>query len=511
MATASLRIKTMALAISAIGLGLTALGLARLADQGLGVLAVTQVAMGLASTGLAIGTLRTLVRGFERPLAEIRGQLDRFANSRGTLAQRIAVDEGCDEAVSIASGADRYIDAITGRIEELVGLAMNLTNTSTAVGFGTSNFVNHINNAATASERIEAALVEQQSQLDSVLQQTRGAVGQAATAREAAESGGEAVHATIETVRRLGGVITDAGEQVRALQDRGSEIAAAAESISDIAEQTNMLALNAAIEAARAGEHGRGFAVVADAVRKLAERSAGSAAQIAELVRAITRQTDAIVSSAAEGSEEAARGEQRAGEAGRGLEGILTEVGGLASAVESISDSAEAQREAGEHVREAVASINETVQTANEEVGFLSTNIDELTGNASKLAEVLESFEIDRRSESERRDASDAGLVSNLGPVIDLSPGGLRIKPTRSRGLQPDQTTTIEIERGGEGGHTLLSTQARVVWVGRRRSQRGCVGLQFTGELTEQQRGDLEALLKQLPKHGEQHAAAPAA
>ena len=99
-----------------------------------------------------------------------------------------------------------------------------------------------------------------------------------------ANHGAELMQQTADVMNQLGEHMTSASENINALETQSKTIATIIQSISSIADQTNLLALNAAIEAARAGEQGRGFAVVADEVRELASRTSRSTKEIVDVV-----------------------------------------------------------------------------------------------------------------------------------------------------------------------------------------------------------------------------------
>ncbi|WP_313638434.1 methyl-accepting chemotaxis protein, partial [Paenibacillus sp.] len=118
------------------------------------------------------------------------------------------------------------------------------------------------------------------------------AMNNAANNANKARTGREAMDSTTKQMSIVSDSITDLAVIIETLGGYSKEIENIVGTIANIAEETNLLSLNAAIEAARAGEEGRGFAVVAHSVRKLAERSAHSAAQIGQLVSIIVNQMD---------------------------------------------------------------------------------------------------------------------------------------------------------------------------------------------------------------------------
>lgn len=218
---------------------------------------------------------------------------------------------------------------------------------------------------------------------------TRLAGGASRAAGMTRESG-KVVGETLAGMSRIRSAVSEAAARMKELEGVSGQIGEITGVISEIAEQTNLLALNAAIEAARAGEQGRGFAVVADEVRKLAERSADSAKEIAGLIETIQGRTGEAVKAMELGMSEVERGSEQAAETGRVLETILEGVEVLTRDIQEIARKAgEVQDNSRGVVKafEAVAAVTEENTAATEE---MAAGAAEVTRSAEKIASVAQ-------------------------------------------------------------------------------------------------------------------------
>jgi methyl-accepting chemotaxis protein len=226
------------------------------------------------------------------------------------------------------------------------------------------------------------------------------AMNNATSNAEKARTGREAMDSTTQQMSIVSDSITDLAVIIETLGGYSKEIENIVGTIASIAEETNLLSLNAAIEAARAGEEGRGFAVVAQSVRKLAERSAHSAAQIGQLVSIIVNQMDQAGETMKRSTEEMDQGRELIVTAGQSFSEIEMSVSGMASQSQqisgtvrelaSISDGLVATLQNIVDVANQTASGAETLSASSQEQLAAMEEVESAAGFLSSLAEKLQ-------------------------------------------------------------------------------------------------------------------------
>jgi methyl-accepting chemotaxis protein len=240
---------------------------------------------------------------------------------------------------------------------------------------------------AAASEEMSRAVID--------IAKNVGDIGASATkTTSTARDGERIVGQSVKEVKEIAETVHETGKLVVSLGERSKQISQIVNVISDIADQTNLLALNAAIEAARAGEQGRGFAVVADEVKKLAERTAKSTAEIGNMILLIQTELSKVVTSMGNVKSKVEAGVNYSNEAGNALRNIVESAETLSTMVQEIAAATEQMSATSETISrdmETIATVSQETSRSTEQTTQAALNLSRLSGN---LQEIVAEFKL---------------------------------------------------------------------------------------------------------------------
>ncbi|MGI5242551.1 methyl-accepting chemotaxis protein [Dactylosporangium sp. CA-139066] len=341
---------------------------------------------------------------FENSVAPLRDALDREIGALTTLLERDLRDEqgSASTLAAVAIGLVVGMSLLGIGFKVVTGLRL-----SRALARQVAGTVGHIRSSsaqleasagqqATGAREQATAMNEITTTIEELLITSRqiaeGAQRVAKIAEETASAAGsgdstiEEARASIAAIRRQVDLIV---QHMLELGQRSQQIGGVVDLVSELAEQTNILAINATIEASGAGEWGRRFAVVADEIRKLADRTAGSAKEIRALIEDVRGAVNTTVMATETGAKAVDAGTRQFNAVTASFQQIADLVASTTESAREIELSTKQQTTAVEQVNVAVTDTARVTQESESSAVQTRQTAAHLTGLSSSLLRLV--------------------------------------------------------------------------------------------------------------------------
>jgi len=290
--------------------------------------------------------------------------------------------------VARCQGMQHAADRLKGVVEIVSTASAELSAQIEESSHGAEHQSNRIGETATAVQQMTASVV-------AIAQNAEVTARLAERSKESTEDGARQMEQVKNDVHGIGKEFDMVYLSLSDLSKKADGIGSIAQTIEDIADQTNLLALNAAIEAARAGEAGRGFAVVADEVRKLAEKTMTATKEVGEAVVGIQRGVNGTLTGMDQAKQILEQSIDQTDTASKNLGGILEMFVQSSDQVRAIASAAEEQSTATEQIHRSVEEINAISSETAHAMREAASAVLELANQAVVLKDLIGALEED--------------------------------------------------------------------------------------------------------------------
>lgn len=209
-----------------------------------------------------------------------------------------------------------------------------------------------------------------------------------------AESGLDGINAIGETMQSLSEANHQVNELLTLIKDKTEAITGITQTMTTVADRTNLLSLNASIEARKAGEYGKGFLVVAREIQRLADQTAVATLDIDHAVGAMRDAVGRGVQGVGRLSREMDSGVREISTVSGRLSSVIQQVQGLPARFEMVLEGMQSQSEGAGQINEAISHLSESARQTVAALEQTRTSVNQLQETANQLQTEIDRFQV---------------------------------------------------------------------------------------------------------------------